>query len=89
MWSRLSNSIHCTASLKLPLKHQNTSCWVLVAGLLVPFRWELLGALCWLVLLGPHKCLVNLDLQVENQVMIHMSVYKPVITLPLFMLLLV
>lgn len=86
---QMNNSSHYTASLKLPLRHKNTSCWVLVAGLLLPFRQELLTAFCWLVLLGPHKCLVNFDLQVENQVMIHMGVYKPIITLPLFMLLLI
>lgn len=40
-------------------------------------------------LLAHYKCLVNFDLQVENQVVIHMSVYQPIIVVPFFMLLLV
>lgn len=41
-----------TSLHNLQLRHMNMCCWVFVAGLLVPFRRELLSAFCWLVLLG-------------------------------------
>lgn len=77
LWSRW---VVCTASLKLPLFiicHSST--WTRAAGSL----W--LDFLCHsegncLVLSagwfywGAGKCLVNVDLQMENQVMIHMSI---------------